>query len=202
MKHILAINTNIKYAIIKMTMYWTAIKYFFDDDEYEVKHLGIFSKKEYAIEKVMECINKNKNFDNSSDKATKKLVQEKLRDNLEKKGECQHDFNYKIECFEIDKDKTSSVTKIIDDSNNKPTGNISNNNSPDDSELIFAMFEINCNLGSDMNGKYFIQINGNEDQIEKFKKNNKDGGYIKFNEKEYTWSELQNLTEKKNKRFV
>ncbi|XWV25418.1 putative ORFan [Tupanvirus deep ocean] len=67
---------------------------------------------------------------------------------------------------------------------------------PDD-KLIFVMFEIYCNLGSDMNGKYFVQVNGNEEQIEKFKKINKNGD-VKFNEKKYTWSELNKLRKMKD----
>ena len=66
----------------------------------------------------------------------------------------------------------------------------------DNDNLVFVMFEIHCNLGSDMNGKYFIQLTDNEDEIKKFKKINKNGD-VSFNKKQYSWKELCMLREMK-----
>jgi hypothetical protein len=67
----------------------------------------------------------------------------------------------------------------------------------DNNDLVFVVFKICCNLGYDMNGKYFIQLTGNEDQIKKFKKINKNGD-VKFNDKKYSWQELDLLSKKKD----
>lgn len=46
--------------------------------------------------------------------------------------------------------------------------------------MEYMMFEISYNLGCDMNGKYLIQTDGNEDAIKKFIKINKKNKSIKF----------------------
>lgn len=56
----------------------------------------------------------------------------------------------------------------------------------------FVMFSITCNLGRDMSGKYFIQVDGNEDQISKFKTINTNGN-VEFFKNLYTLDELRTL---------
>lgn len=60
---------------------------------------------------------------------------------------------------------------------------------------IFIMFHLNCNLGSDMSGIYFVQLTGNENSIKKFKKINKNNTSLKFYDKEYTYDKVISLLE-------
>lgn len=60
-------------------------------------------------------------------------------------------------------------------------------------ENIYKMFKIRNNLGRDMNGMYFIQINGNEEEIDKFRRINTNGS-VEFDDEEiYTESEVYAL---------
>ena len=65
-----------------------------------------------------------------------------------------------------------------------------------DDELCFLMFKLIPDCGS-MKGTYFVQTNGNEDDILKFEIINKNNG-IKFYERFYTWSELCMLRDMKD----
>lgn len=62
-------------------------------------------------------------------------------------------------------------------------------------ELYFLMFKLIPDCGS-MKGTYFVQTNGNEEDIRKFEIINKNNG-IKFYERFYTWSELCMLMDMK-----
>ena len=65
-----------------------------------------------------------------------------------------------------------------------------------DNELCFLMFKMHSNL-ADMKGTYFVQTNGNEDQIRKFEIINENNG-IKFYSRFYTWNELCMLIDMKD----
>lgn len=63
--------------------------------------------------------------------------------------------------------------------------------------ITYVMLKISCNLGSDMNGTYFIQYTGNEKHISKFLRINKKGD-VKFYPKQYSYDQIIALTEFEN----
>jgi hypothetical protein len=60
------------------------------------------------------------------------------------------------------------------------------------------MFSINCNLGSDMSGNYFVQCDGNKKHIEKFISINRNGGDVQYHSKKYTYEEIMTLNKFKD----
>lgn len=63
------------------------------------------------------------------------------------------------------------------------------------SENEYVMFNINFNCNCDMNGIYFLQYNGNEDAIKKFKKINKNNDAIKFYSGRFSEKDVMSLSE-------
>ncbi|XWV26746.1 putative orfan [Tupanvirus soda lake] len=171
-----------------------------DDEEYDAIEMKPLTADSVKNNKTRNSIKKTK----VSIKKTKVSIKKTkvVEDSDNSNEEDSDNSNEEDSDNSNEEDSDNSNEEDSDNSNEEDSDNSNEEEylSDDDTHndiLVFVMFEIDYNLDSDMNGKYFVQVNGNEDQIEKFKKINKNGD-VKFNDKQYTWLELKKLREMKD----